>query len=1065
MEFRYGNSGFMPYESFEQIYSSRKLPEFGNPESPYVRELATWSFYLAGNDGEVPFGFEGAAFDDSDWALINVPSTWQTEGYGLPQNLLYNYPEELEKLSKRGEESISDKYMLHSSHSDADEVGIYRTTVVFSPEDIDRALYLEVSGICGSFEVYVNGQIQTKSHSVMTNKKLLISGSAKPGVNTIAILIRRWDRDRHGHILRGIMNHGFSGIFRPVYIVAESLLELSNLRIRTEKVPAAYVEQINEVATSQNNKSTKITHDDYLVKADFDITNHTDFIMPYKVKVSVMEARSEYDPYKLPYVNLNMQNNAGGVCESLQTVADNSTFVALNVAEWTDATPVQYDLLIEIQDSEERTIVIKKKRFAFRTTGVSLGKFSINDTQVPLNLVKYYEFDPKSGITVPRDVYRHDIMLMKRCGINGVISQGFPLSDDFLDLCDQYGIYVIATSDKSLIADYVNGAMNHPSVIMWGISEYSYDPKHCTKIKAFCQKTDDTRPWYCAVDYELQISDLYPMPSEAGVVFGPWQDLCLDRKSIFDKNKYDFNLFDTIPGRSHFQDDNADYKWIHHADLVGGKSKEDSCIGQGIVDSERNPHPIYLDIKKQCQSISIFSSPEDPCALTLRNQHPFAYTNEMDLEWKLLIGGTSIMNGKGRLPEIEPFGVRNLRFPLEIDRFLTPGWGEGNADIYEMYRNALSHEIVFDISLKLANDTYFANQGFEMAFYQEVIADECANPVSNSATAGLIGTSDEIALSDITSELSIDDLNTEKFIPEDKEVNVVAMPDSINVGGINYKIMFNRRTGAVSGINVGGREVGEKEFLMGEMLPSFYRCPSNIDRTDRSFILAKTIFSKETDYEDIQNSMEFAGCSYGVKDGVVSILSKYKSFAMKGDILVLYEIPTKDTLKVTLKFTPKYDMIRYGIRVPVSNDSILCSWYGRGPGESYYDRKTATRLGYYAAGCDKIYHSYARPAENSCHTDTSAMQLSDVAGNSIRINRTGDKAKFDFTILPFTPEQMNSSLHEELLMNNDFCELLLDFCSKEIERTESNTSALPLKKNVEYIDSFEFNLAAGKNID
>ncbi|MCQ2532197.1 MAG: DUF4981 domain-containing protein [Saccharofermentans sp.] len=1053
MDFQYGNSGFMPYESFDKIYSSRKLPEFGNPDSPYVREISTWSFFLANNEGEIPFGFEGSGFDDSDWDLINVPSTWQTEGYGLPQDLLYNYPEELEKISKRGEESVSDKYLIHSTHSDDDEVGIYRTTVVFSPEDIDRALYLEVSGVCGSFEVYLNGQLQTKSHSILTHKKLLISGSSKPGVNTIAILVRRWDRDRHGHILKGIMNHGFSGIFRPIHIVAEPLLELSHLRIKTEKVPAAYVEQINEVATTKGQTTTKITRDDYLVDVSFDVTNHTDFIMPYNVKISVMEARSEYDPYKLPLANLNMQQNPGGVVESLTTNPDKATFVALNVAEWTDATPIQYDLIIELLDSEQRTIGVKKRRFGFRTTTITNGKFSINDTPIPLNLVKYYEFDPKSGITVPRDVYRHDIILMKRGGINGVISQGFPLNEEFLDLCDQYGLYVIASADKSLIADYVETVMNHPSVIMWGMSSYEYDPKHCVKIKAYCNKIDGTRPWYCSVDYDMQVSDVYPMPSETGVVYGPWQDLCLDRKTIFEKNKVGRNLFETIPGRSHFQDDSADYKWIHHADLVGGKSKENSCIGQGVVDSERKPHPIYHDVKKQCQNISIYSSPEDPFALTLRNQHPFAYTDEMNLEWKLLIGGTAVMQGKGSLPEIEPYGVRNLRFPVDVDRFMMPGWGEGNANIEAMYNNSLSHEIVFDVTLKLASNTYYANEGYEMAFYQDVIADECANPKLTYKTVGLLESGED----DVETALALGDVVEEILPEESKEVNVVAMPDSINVGGINYKIMFDRRTGAISGINVGGRE-----FLKGSIVPSFYRCPSNIDRTDRSFVLAKTIFSKETDYEDIQNSLDFSGCSYGVKDGVVSILSKYKSFAMKGDILVLYEIPTKDTLKVTLKFTPKYDMVRYGIRVPVSKDGILCSWYGRGPGESYYDRKNATKIGFYAAGTDKIYHSYARPAENSSHTDTAAMKLSDEMNNTIRVEREGKGTKFDFTILPYTPEQMNSSLHEEVLMNNDSCELFLDFCSKEIERTDTNVSALPLKKNVEYKDTFVLKLTSGQ---
>ena len=116
------------------------MPEFGKVASPYMKPLKTWKFYLANGQSEVPFGVMNSSFDDSDWPLINCPSTWQTEGFGLPQNLIYDYPERVAQDVARKEETISDKYVLKSVGYDDDEVGIYRTTVVFKPEDIDRAL-------------------------------------------------------------------------------------------------------------------------------------------------------------------------------------------------------------------------------------------------------------------------------------------------------------------------------------------------------------------------------------------------------------------------------------------------------------------------------------------------------------------------------------------------------------------------------------------------------------------------------------------------------------------------------------------------------------------------------------------------------------------------------------------------------------------------------------------------------------------------------------------------------------------------------------------------------------
>ncbi|MBP5180898.1 MAG: hypothetical protein J6127_06390, partial [Clostridiales bacterium] len=743
-------------------------------------------------------------------------------------------------------------------------------------------------------------------------------------------------------------------------------------------------------------------------------------------------------------------------------------------------------------------------------------KLNINDRRVNLNLGNYYEFDPQNGIAVSLDRMRQDIILMKRAGINGVIADGMPLSDDFLNLCDQYGMYVIATSSVAYMRDYVEAAMNHPSVVMWGFQKYNFNYELANRVKHECIRIDDTRRWYCEAKIAEaankkakpleRISDMKPLPSEAGAVFGPWEDLCLDRKKIFDLNRTGRNLFETIPGRTRFTDDETPYKWIHHADLVGGKQKENSCIGQGIVDAERNPHPIYLDIKKQCQSIVIFSAAGDPATLTMRNSNQFGYTSELDLEWKILLGGRAIMSGRGVIPEIEPFGSRTLKFPFATEIFTTPGWAQGKAEFIEMYMNALSKELVFDITLKLHKDTYYAKAGYEVAFYQDVLTDNIASPVGDmpSDSMGLgsgekpqaevpmqLGSgmkdpgnaimdtgvdSDQALLtenddgrvermSESSSLSGYNDSYDDGSAPLDEKITdvithnaVFTVPHGLYVGKGDLKIGFGRNPGSLESLEIGGYN-----FLKGPLVPSFYRCPSNIDRTDRSFILARTVFSKESDYEHIQESIKYIGSEYGSRDGEFTMISRYKSFAMHGEVILFYEVPRADTVRITLEFKPKYDMVRYGIRFPIVKDDCVCSWYGRGPGESYVDRKNAARLGVYSAGAGKIYHPYARPAENSSHTDTQVVKLTNGDGDSIEIRRIGYNPKFDFTVLPYTPEQMNEFLHEEQLMNNDFCEFFCDFASKEIERTRDNITSQPVKKDVKYKETFEIRLVPGQN--
>ena len=134
---------------------------------------------------------------------------------------------------------------------------------------------------------------------------------------------------------------------------------------------------------------------------------------------------------------------------------------------------------------------------------------------------------------------------------------------------------------------------------------------------------------------------------------------------------------------------------------------------------------------------SIFASAGDPATLTMRNSNQFGYTQELDLEWKILLGGRAIMSGRGMIPEIEPFGSRTLKFPFATEVFTTPGWAQGKAEFVEMYMNALSKELVFDITLKLHKDTYYAKAGYEVAFYQDVLTDNIASPVGDMPSDSL----------------------------------------------------------------------------------------------------------------------------------------------------------------------------------------------------------------------------------------------------------------------------------------------------------------------------------------
>ncbi len=1042
--------GFVPYDSFNSIYENRKLPEFGLLNSDYVEELPVWRFCFCKNESEIPNGVEKELYDDTEWDIIDVPSSWQMNGYSLPENLLYDYPSVLKNLSKTHDESPRDKYILKSTDSEQDEVGVYRASVLFDEKDIDRAIYLDIEGITGDFEIYFNENKLIASQAVLTPHRLLLSDYAKVGVNTIVIIVNQFSRDKNGHIIIENANFGFSGIVRPIKIVKEPLLEIGNVEIVTSTAPLGYVSEATSTEMERSDKISKILRDNYIISASFNITNHTDYMMPYSIKYSLVQVRNEYDPYSMPVVKLVEEVAASGLVDSKGVTETKSQLLAVNVMCWSDATPILYDLIIELLNSDGDVICAKKRRLGFRTTDLVQGKFNVNDRKVKLNCVKYCEFDSKGGITVPVEVMRRDILLMKCCGINTVVCRNFPPCEDFVYLCDQYGIYVILLSNKYFIKDTVKSYMSHPAVVMWGISDFCENVSEFTDLKKEIKEIDSSRSWYYANDSELKISDIKAFPNDAGVVYGSWQDLCIDRALIFSRNKNSQNIFSVIKTRPVYDDDNAPYKWIHHADLVGGKNREDSSIGQGIVDSERNPHPIFIDIKKQCETFDIYATHDDPTCLVLRNRNSFAYTEECVLEWKVLLGGNAVLAGTGLITEIEPFGMRNLKFPIDLDLYRNDGWAQGNNQLIDIYGKALSHELILDISLKLSKSTYYANEGFEVAFFQKSLIREVASP-----TVGIVS-SVEVSNGDSTEMVTMKEINSDcvEVMDESDKLQCTACVNATVIHNDKFSVTFDKNNGSLKNLTI-----SDEVFFTSEgLFPSFYRCPTNIDRTDRSFILAKTVFSKETDYEAIQKSLAFVGSTYGYKNGAYEFISRYKSFAFKDELLVDYRIYDDLRIEVTIHFVPKYDLVRYGFRVSIPKDDLVCRWYGLGPGESYADRKMATRTGVFAASADKIYHAYARPAENSNHTDTTVLRIEGKNGNILQIRHKDVNHKFDFTVLPYSPEQMNDNLHDEQLVQKNNSELFIDFCTKEIERTSNNLSTQPLKKGIKYNETFVFKI-------
>ncbi len=1055
---------FYPYDSIDELYAEKQPPEFGRVPSLWKLDLPKWRFFHAKMSEDIPQNWTEPEFDDGAWDLIDVPSVWQMQGYGYPSELVYEKNALLSKKTSKLQQRLADDAGIENTN----DYGLYRVWVNLPEQFIHRYVYLITDGIVGQYTISINGKHVSSSRSTFSTTKCLLNEALHEGANLISIAVRRFDmRVQKGKLRKNVRAQGafgLSGLFRMPYIVAESSVEIASVRLSTswltdtlarDVVPKTAL--VSSLYRSDSDTQLIDREKEMLSNADIrkdagisvevELQNHLPYDMQVTVNCRLMEAHDEYDLYNLPEHRLSQRKALSDTVPKEGSATLGTEFYAKLVLPWTDQTPNLYDFIVEVRNNQDEVICVKKQRFGFRTITYSENLFNINDHAVPLHGVKYYEFDPEGGTSVPLERFRQDILLMKCANINTIYVVHHPTDSRFFDLCDRYGMYVIVQSAASVLPQTVYSLINHPSIVMWSMTGKKFDENAYMGVKEHIIAFDAHRPIYCEIDPAGHVSDLPPFPNKAGMLFGEWCDLCLNRAYLKSRLKEDKVLFESLLSRPRRKEDTMDLKYIHQADLVEYSGQVGVSIAQGIVDANRVPHPIFYEVKKQCEGIKIFASADNPAFLTIHNVHSIGATPSIELKWQLLLGGIRLTGGSGIIPSIAPLGNREMQFPIEVGKFLTPDWKEDYPKAEDIYRRAVCKELILDIRLSLENDSIYARAGYEMAFYQQVLVEEVCDPSS-------VLPSWETNEEEDTGKVQIIDGSAAEnalILGQEKkpDISILTSPAFLFVVAGRIRYGFSRQEGGLCSIQVDG-----KEYFDGLLEPSFYRAASNIDRADKSYVLSQTVFSHETDWRTIQSDMRFIGSFYEMDGDAFNMITKYASSGMKGPLYVRYRVRADGTLTATLSFVPKFDLVRYGFRVPIDN-SVHLGWYGRGEGESYSDRKESSRIGWYTSLHSTLYHEYARPSETGAHADTKYVLLQHDDAQGIGITKNTSDG-FSFSCLPFMPDDLDDCAHPELLKSDGRTHLYLDFYMKGIERSPDVLARRGSQKNSRYEETIKF---------
>jgi beta-galactosidase len=199
-----------------------------------------------------------------------------------------------------------------------------------------------------------------------------------------------------------------------------------------------------------------------------------------------------------------------------------------SVSPWSAEVPRCYEATLTAGGETVRL------RIGFRTVRVEDGLLTVNGRPVLLRGVNRHEWHPEHGRALPVDVMRADVLLMKRHNINAVRTSHYPPHPAFLDLCDEYGLYVVDECDlethgfqlvgwqgnpsddpawEDALLDRMRRTVerdkNHPSVIIWSLGNEAGTGRNLAAMADWTHQRDPGRAVHYEGDQDSTYTDVY----------------------------------------------------------------------------------------------------------------------------------------------------------------------------------------------------------------------------------------------------------------------------------------------------------------------------------------------------------------------------------------------------------------------------------------------------------------------------------------------------------------------------------------------------------------------------
>lgn len=956
----------------------------------YLSLNGLWKFDWVENANQRPKDFYKKDFDDKGWAEIMVPAVWELNGYGDPMYLNAGYP-------------------WHNDYEnnppivpeEKNHIGSYRQSFVIPAEWKDKDITAHFGSVTSNMYLWVNGKYVGYGEDSKLEQEFDITPYLIPGKeNLIAFQVNRWS---DGTYLEDQDFFRYSGVGRDCYLIAREKNRIEDLRITPDL-----------------------------------INDYKDGTLKIDVK---LKGKGTTD---LTLLSPEGETVATGKI----TGSGTTTMNVENPLKWTAETPNLYTLKAKLFGGNE----VLTFNVGFRKVEIKNRQVLVNGQPVLFKGVDRHELDPSGGYVVSPERMLEDIRIMKENNINAVRTSHYPNDNLWYELCDQYGIYVVAEANveshgmgygkESLAKDpswekphlernqrNVQRNFNHPSIIFWSLGNEAGDGVNFQAAYDWIKNEDTSRP----VQYERSETgsdtDVY-VPMYAGYEHIKKYAETGDKPLI--QCEYAHAMGNSLGGFKEYWDifraypslqggfiwdfvDQSPY-WrnkdgveifAYGGDFNPYDASDTNFCNNGLIAPDRSLHPEMEEVKRVQQNIWTTPVNLEQGIFNIYNENFFTDLSNYILNWEIIKNGNVVKSGMIDNLNVAPQSTSQIKLP----------YGQLGDD----------GELFLNVAYSLKDQDGILPGGTELA-RQQIALNEWSPAPLNIENENVRGRSLTVKINDKNSEYLI-------------------------VEGTGFSIDFSKTNGFISRWINKGREM----LAIGKQItPNFWRAPTDNDFGADLQNKYRVWKNPELNLTGLTNEINSEGLAmvkaiYDMPQTSSTLTLTY-TVNNVGEVLVDEKMTTSKTAEVP-------NMFRFGMQIPMPEKYDKITYYGRGPIENYSDRKESADIGIYKQSVDEQYHPYIRPQETGTKSDVRYWKQMDSVGNGFEFISS---SPFSSSALNYTIEELDEGIakhqrHSSELKKAGYVTLLIDGVQSGLACVNS-WGAIPLPQyQVKYGDrDFQF---------